>query len=663
MTSNFMPLHGALLISNPRNPKMARNNPLRRHQLWDNKSAATKKLAEVRFLLRSKYRAMYPGVDWAGTAANPGPGRAEYEKELAQAEATPFPKYKLSARSNPKRRKAAPGKRSRKQKRNDAIMRAGGVPLGKRSRVRKAKVHPISFLQDRRDAGQNADMFYPVASKFRSKTKRQLVARKWGNQHGSGVSQRWEVIGAQRGRRRANVSDKNRLLPVTVGPVSDKADSLGFAMHGYRAEHGADADWKGFWANSKISRPVTGPKVSVKDATAPYRAFMAQAKASGMTATEGRAAWHAQKASSNPKASVKAAYRKKHGLPPQAEDNYGALALDNYGALALDNYGALALDNPVPFVGGVAADAGKLVLTGLAGALGHAVVADKVEEILPKIPGGEMLLDLSVPEGIPLIGGMELDNTITGTIAGIALIAFSQFVGRKAMNPMIASYGSALGTGILIAGPILDFAAIGDDEDEDGAVAGLALDNYGDFYEEELGALALDNEGTFGDGMAYQLGAIAEGDAGDEYGQASLGDAFYSGADFDLGEGQALVNGRRSWAGRYGHPPRRIGRMGGVRGSASHLASKPGHRWGWLIKMIGWKNVQALAAMPPKQRVGTIKKLRENALSTFQQLQAQAVQVEAAAAPELAPVTADGADGVAGAFGAYGATVFSGQGL
>ena len=359
----------------------------------------------------------------------------------------------------------------------------------------------------------------------------------------------------------------------------------------------------------------------------------------------------------------KAHYRKRHGLAHRnglalENSGYGALALENsgYGALALDNYGALALDNPLPFAGGVAADAGKLVLVGLAGALGHAFVADKVEEYLPMVPYiGEKLLDLTVPEAVPLIGGMELDNTVSGFLAGGALIGLGIFLAQKGQRAA-GEYIGILGSGIALAGPILDFAGGGsapaDDEMDEGVVAdvnGLAL-----------AGLALENQGVFGDaygdGGAYQLGAIVQDD---EYGQASLGDAYYSGADFDLGEGQALVNGRSFFQKRYGHPTRRVQSMGGKQGAASHLASQPGHRWGWLVKMIGWQNVQKLAAMPPKRRVSVIKQLREQAMASFKQMQVQADE-QILAAPELVPL---GADGVGGVFGAYGATMFGGPGL
>lgn len=344
---------------------------------------------------------------------------------------------------------------------------------------------------------------------------------------------------------------------------------------------------------------------------------------------------------------TKAHYRAKHALT-------NGLALDNYGALALDNYGGLALENPVPFVGGVAANTGLLLVTGLAGGIGHAFLGDKVEGLLAKIPVvGERLMDLSIPEAIPVIGGMSLDNTIVGAVTGIGLIAAAQFLGRRTGMRHITEYGTALGTGVIIAGPVLDFAGAGSNSGDD--LAGLALENEGTF-----GGLALENEGTFGDGMAYQIGSIVGDDS--EYDQASLADAFYSGADFDVAEGQAILNGRAAFQQRFGHAPRRVDVHGGRRSGPSHLASRPGHRWGWLIKMIGFENVQKLAALPPQKRVSVLKQMQSSAVATFQQLMAEQ-KVAEIAAPELAPEGAQGADGVNGLFGAYGATVFGGAGL
>ena len=82
--------------------------------------------------------------------------------------------------------------------------------------------------------------------------------------------------------------------------------------------------------------------------------------------------------------------------------------------------------------------------------------------------------------------------------------------------------------------------------------------------------------------------------------------------------------------------------------------------------MIGWKNVEKLAKMPPEARVKAIKQLRESALSTFKQISQQA-QVQALAPQEFAPVVSGavsgGAEGVHGASSSFGSTIFGGQGL
>jgi hypothetical protein len=38
-----------------------------------------------------------------------------------------------------------------------------------------------------------------------------------------------------------------------------------------------------------------------------------------------------------------------------------------------------------------------------------------------------------------------------------------------------------------------------------------------------------------------------------------------------------------------------------------------GHRWGWMMKMIGFDNMKKVAAMPPEQRLALIDELRQTA--------------------------------------------------
>jgi hypothetical protein len=290
------------------------------------------------------------------------------------------------------------------------------------------------------------------------------------------------------------------------------------------------------------------------------------------------------------------------------------------------------------------------------GAAALVAVSPYLNEYLPQIPVvGQYLEDVTVM-------GYSVQNTLIGGLVGIAAIVATQIAANKLGDQRIGKYGFALASGIAAAGAVVDVVkARSGDSGETGGIgaddlSGLALDNSGVF-----GGIALDNTGAYGDGMAYQLGSISSDDT--DYAQASLGDAYYSGADFDVEEGEAMVQGRGQFQGRFGNPPVRIQAMGGQAGSASHLAGRKGHRWGWLVKMIGWKNVERLAALPPKQRVQVLKQLRENALATFKQVLIQNRE-ETLAAPEMVPAaTASGAEGVGGAYSSFGSTIFGGQGL
>ena len=660
--SNYMPLNGALLISNPRKNLMAsaRNNAVRgvsnriaRMIADELKGAALNNPAHFTKVHpydmgAIKARAVQLAAEWETVKHMPVDSRpAKWRRKPPMRgivygdlpKSSPQEKAILSAAH---RAAASALKASLKGGRGMIQRQFTGAKgrryLNSRKRVVKPRVGPIASHYGRTKGGSDQGARAAYAARragFRA-----------GDDYYSAKSRSYDYAGKS---RKGQPKASREVLNLISQPGYTGSDFESFPKsydagikQGFRSRRKKGGKGSG--------KPLTAAqKGKMAAGAARYRAAYKQFRAEGMSHKEANLAWKAT-AQSNPVGprSSSRYYRRKHHL---AQQNYGALALDNYGALALDNYGALALDNPVPFVGGVAADTGKLVLTGLAGVVGHAVISSKAEELIEKIPvAGEWVLDLSVPDALPWIGGMGLTNTVVGALSGLSLILVSQMAGRKLGMPEISRYGSALGTGVILIGPALDYAAgpsVGDGLEDDALEAelsGLALENYG--------GLALENDGTFGDGMAYQLGAIASDDV-DDYGQCSLGDAYYSGADFDLGEGQALLNGKGAFRKRYGHPSRRVHHMGGTKGGASHLAGRQGHRWGWLIKMIGWQNTQKLAALPPAQRVGVLKQLRANALSTFKKSQVEADEV-ILSAPELAP------DGVSGAFGA---TMFGGKGL
>ena len=94
------------------------------------------------------------------------------------------------------------------------------------------------------------------------------------------------------------------------------------------------------------------------------------------------------------------------------------------------------------------------------------------------------------------------------------------------------------------------------------------------------------------------------------YAGANFGDAMHSGPDFDTIEGQCLMMGPMAYKSRFGLPAARgfVNRSG-----MSAMAGKHGHRWGWLIKMIGFQRAAKLAALPPRKRMAIIAKLRAKA--------------------------------------------------
>lgn len=135
---------------------------------------------------------------------------------------------------------------------------------------------------------------------------------------------------------------------------------------------------------------------------------------------------------------------------------------------------------------------------------------------------------------------------------------------------------------------------------------------------------------TFGDGGYWQLGdggygaaymplSGAMGDA--DYGattsayqhSANAGDAMYCGPDLDAGELGAAAAGPRAWAQRFPMP--RL--MTKMQDGPSPMAQRPGHRWGWLIRMIGMESFQQLAQLPPQERQAYIAQLKAHALSSL----------------------------------------------
>jgi hypothetical protein len=142
---------------------------------------------------------------------------------------------------------------------------------------------------------------------------------------------------------------------------------------------------------------------------------------------------------------------------------------------------------------------------------------------------------------------------------------------------------------------------------------------------------AIDMPG-YGDGMAYNLGGLGlqGGDMGaievlGDYSDAVMADAAWSGPDFSAMEGEAALSGPGPWRRRFRAPPIQAKRQAQ---HTSRHAGRPGHRWGWLIKLVGFENFRKIAALPAQQRMAFIDKLRKDSVAAVVGLTEADVQIE-----------------------------------
>ena len=201
---------------------------------------------------------------------------------------------------------------------------------------------------------------------------------------------------------------------------------------------------------------------------------------------------------------------------------------------------------------------------------------------------------------------------------------------------------------------------------------------YGEIYDAVPGGPTVYGDVAYGG--VYAGGTMDYGAAcASEYADAMAGDAQYSGADFSAAEGQAFMDGPAAFMKRFGKPTKRAT---GIRSSVSRHAGKEGHRWGWLIKLVGMEKAKQIAALPPERRLQVIDSLRKQALQSLANMMATqaagsttAPQTELTTAMAAAPqqnllpapqsmgLDLTGAAMGAGAAGSYGTVVYAGSGF
>ena len=145
-----------------------------------------------------------------------------------------------------------------------------------------------------------------------------------------------------------------------------------------------------------------------------------------------------------------------------------------------------------------------------------------------------------------------------------------------------------------------------------------------------------------------------------EYSDASPADAQACSPVMHPEEVAAAKAGAGVFERKFGKAPRNLRKSQSV---MSRHAGKMGHRYGWMIKMLGFDNFQKIAALPAQQRAIVISQLKEQAIASIPKLIAQQqkanAQVETASVPLAGTLNGvQGFDGVSG----YGAMMFAGQG-
>lgn len=286
---------------------------------------------------------------------------------------------------------------------------------------------------------------------------------------------------------------------------------------------------------------------------------------------------------------------------------------------------------------------GTAVTVGVAHAYLAPMISDAVVEYGSKIP--------VVGEYVAKVGEMA-PYTVTGLLAGAVVAGAGAALN---LSPML--YGSAAVLA-LTSGVVMDtVGAVGAMRSEGSSdVAGIAYSGLAysgvAVQNPSYGGVAVQNPG-YG-AMEDEQAVMAE------YGDAQESDAYMSGDDFDDEEGQALIDGPRAFFMRFGRPARVASR---IRGPYSRHAGRRGHRWAWLIKLVGFRKAAEIAALPAERRLSVLSALRRQAVESLPALMAKQANVAQIAQNNTYSVNmADaGAEGATGASG-YGALVYAGAG-
>lgn len=246
------------------------------------------------------------------------------------------------------------------------------------------------------------------------------------------------------------------------------------------------------------------------------------------------------------------------------------------------------------------------------------VVGKPVASALPAVLTGAVA---TIPVGVvgKYLGGylpmalQPFSNSLTGLAVAVA-------------TPMVPGlskkHKAALATGALIAGGFLDMR-------DSGLIGRIPV--VGPYLS---------------DGQAYDVVPLAGEMGMAEYSGASFGDAALGASDLTDDELGAALRGQGAWRRRF-PMAQRVNR---VQSPYSPYAQQEGHRWGWLIKLVGFVGFQKIASLPPDQRRKVIQRIRSEVVSNLQG-HIDAVAVDTPPAEDLVNLSGAG----------YGGLLYMGQ--
>ena len=240
----------------------------------------------------------------------------------------------------------------------------------------------------------------------------------------------------------------------------------------------------------------------------------------------------------------------------------------------------------------------------------HAFVAPYVAKGLDYVAG-----KAGMGEGAAQWIQEHIPYSTTGFIALAASTALGYFTKRPEFY--------ALGGAAAVAGLSMDAASAAQKYMTTPSEAEVPTSMGGIVYD-GVAAVSL-QPGSYGyAGLVEVPGDYGYGAIEASYSDAKMADAAVCGPDFSVAEGQALVEGPAAIASAAPAPTVAQG-LRKNDGDCSRFAGQHMHRWGWLIKAVGLKRAQAIAAMKPAARLKTIAALRAQAMAAVDQAASSAL--------------------------------------